>query len=158
MKRKKENRFFTLLEVMVAIAILAIAGGAMYWRVDRWLEVQRFKQDTNRLESFLLYAQALAINTHADWQVVIESGKEGCKVRILCVEDPERLNFAKQPSPLHKGQLYFNHALTNRVIVDFFSTGHVAPTGVLTLRYKESKREFLLPQLFRQEENPTCRN
>ena len=156
MKNKKKQllktRCFTLLEVMVAIAILAVASGAILWRIDRMLDRQRFESDVGRLQGLFHYARALAINTQADWQFQIAETKEGCKARLFGVEDPERSSIAKQPSPLKKCRLFFDNKPAAALVFDFFSTGQVAPKGVLKISMKESKREFLIPELFRQAE------
>lgn len=137
---------------MVVLAILTLTSGAIWWRIDRLLDRQRFESDASRLQSLLHYARALAINTQADWQLDFEATKEGCKARLVCVEDPDRSSFAKNSSPLKKCQLVFDNKPAAKLVFDFFSTGQVSPKGVLKVRMKELQREFLIPELFRQEE------
>ena len=146
--RKKRANNFTLLEVVIAIAILAMVGGALCWRVDRLLKYRRFQTDAGRLEHLLSYARIMAINTNADWRLEIEEKEGECLAHFICLEDPEKSAFAKQISPFKGGNIFFNRKPVEKIAIDFSSTGHVAPRGILQFKWEENSKEFLLPDSF----------
>jgi prepilin-type N-terminal cleavage/methylation domain-containing protein len=150
MTRKKSD--FTLLEVMIGIAILAIASGALFWRMNQMVERRRFDSDGTRFRSMLVSTRSLAINMKMDFRLEMKEGKEGWSARIICREDPDLVYRLPHFSPM---KVIFNQGAKEELSVDFFSSGFVGPKGQLTLSHGTQKIEFKFPQLFyRQDDAP----
>src|SRR3954467_12089170 len=88
MKIITKRRYLTLLEVMLVIALVAITGGTVFWRLSSLVERQKLETDTARLRSMLLSSRMLAMNTKSDWQLEIEEKKGGWAVRLVSLEEP----------------------------------------------------------------------
>src|SRR5277367_3418750 len=97
---KKGSRNFTLLEVMVGIALLAIASSAIFWKLQRMIERKRFDSDANRIRSTLISTRSLAINTKMDFYFEFKETKEGWNGRIVCREDSDLVYPMPRFSPL----------------------------------------------------------
>jgi Tfp pilus assembly protein FimT len=148
-KKKKSKRALHLLEIMLAIGILAIAGGAIFWRLDRFIQHKRFQGDTGRLKSTLLHAKTLALNTHSDIQVVLASSKKGWNIQLQCQEDPTAVPH-KWHTSLGPSQLFLNDVSVKELKFEFFSSGHTLPKGTLKFQAKDQTSLISLSELFRQ--------
>jgi len=149
-----KRRFFSLLEVMIAISILAIAAGSLFFRVNRLIEQKRFETDAGRLKSLLLSSRMLALNTHSDWRLHFHKTTKGWEIRLLCLEDPDLIYPVPQ---LSQKELLFNDQPIEELSINFFSTGQVRPVGELALQKTRgnlpTKSKLKIPELFRLEEN-----
>jgi hypothetical protein len=148
----KKRLSFTLLEVMLGIALLAIASGALFWRLHRMIERKRFDSDVNRFRSILVSTRSLAINMKMDFRLELHWALEGWNARLVCREDPDLVYPLPRFSPL---KIVFNQKPVQAFYVDFYSSGFVGPSGLLVLSKDPQTCEFKLPELFyRQEEVP----
>jgi Tfp pilus assembly protein FimT len=159
-KKKSNRRFLTILELMIVIAIVAIAGGALFWRLSRLIDVKRVYTDSARLRGVLLSSRMLAINTKSDWELEIQETKKGWSLRLIALEEPGkefacgkisrlklRLDETGKVRRFGPVEARMNEGM-NRIAFRFFSTGQVAPAGVLDL----GKEQIEIPALFHQEQ------
>jgi hypothetical protein len=141
---------------MIVIAIVAIAGGGLFWRLGRLVDVKRVDTDIARLRGVLLSSRMLAINTKSDWELEIQETKDGWSLRLLALEEPgkqlgcgkiSRLKLRMEPAGKEREVREMQEG-TRRIAFRFFSTGQVAPVGILEL----GKDRIQIPAFFRQEE------
>jgi hypothetical protein len=136
---------------MVVIAIVAIAGGGLFWRLHRLIELKRGETDCAKLRALLLSSQMLAINRKADFELKMEKSGGGWRLQLISLEEPGVAFPCGQLSPI---QIQFQPLAKktegdNQVVTfRFSSTGQVAPFGTLTL----GKEQIGIPAFFRQEE------
>lgn len=132
---------------MIVIAIVATVGGGVYWRMSRLADIKRRETDLTRLRGVLSSSRMLAVNKNMDFELELQETKQGWTLRLLSLEEPALQYGCGQLSkiPIEFGE---KKEGLQRVILQFFSTGHVAPSGVL----KCGKVEIAIPGFFRQEE------
>jgi hypothetical protein len=137
---------------MIVIAIVAIAGGGLFWRLGRLVDVKRVDTDVARLRGVLLSSRMLAINTKSDWELEIQETKDGWSLQLLALEEPgKQLGCGK----ISRLKLRMDEAgkekefeSVSRIAFRFYSTGQVAPVGTLEL----GKERIQIPAFFRQDE------
>jgi hypothetical protein len=148
---------------MIAITVIAIAAGALFFRIDRLIEQKSFESDSGRLKTLLLSSRTLALNTHSDWRLDFKKTARGWTAQLICLEDTDLVYPAPKFSPK---EMVFNNKPVEEISIDFFSTGLVRPAGTLVLKGKhDRKAKLILPELFHIEENgkiapfhPSCKN
>lgn len=140
------KRAFSLLEVMVGMALLVIASGSIAWKMQGAIAAKRFRSDLERLHARLLVCQRLSCAQLADWEGVFKW--EGSKLvfEASCEEgqkfSPLKLDLATT----------FNGKRFDEMTINFFSTGQVVPTGLFVFSRKEERAEWNLPDIFQREE------
>jgi prepilin-type N-terminal cleavage/methylation domain-containing protein len=147
---KSKRYFFTLLEVMIAIALLAIIASSLFWRLDRMVAKNRFDSDVNRFRSTLVSTRSLAINTKMDFRLELKQLKDGWAGRIVCREDFDIIYPLSRFSNL---KLSWDRKPVKEFFVDFYSSGFVGPKGLLTLSSTSQRREFKFPEFFYRQED-----
>jgi prepilin-type N-terminal cleavage/methylation domain-containing protein len=146
---------FTLLELMIAIAILASAGSILYWRLHGLIEKQRFQSDVRKVCDLFMQSRIIAINTRCDWQLHMQEVKGRWDVRLVCIEDPDRSPAFGQMTSLGSMQLFWNGAVMQTLALDFYSSGLVGPVGNIRfqLNPKSPSVELDLVEFFQTKEN-----
>jgi prepilin-type N-terminal cleavage/methylation domain-containing protein len=147
------RRGFTLLEVMVALALLVMASGAVIWKTRNAIENKQFDTDVSRMQVQLASCYHLAINTHADWKVEALQKGNSLLVQVSCSEDA-LVSFQPKTISLSSCTLFFEGVKAEQFVVYFSSTGKVVPAGILQLVHRSSDRhqELFIPELFHQKE------
>lgn len=147
-------RFFSLLEVMIAISILAIGAGALFFRIGRLIDQKQFETESSRLKNLLLSSRLLALNTQTDWRLAFKKSAKGWVIKLHCLEDADLIYPAVS---LSNNEILLNQRPLDKFSLDFFSTGLTRPSGTLTLQKKASYRiyqtNYQLPELFGVQEN-----
>jgi len=143
------KRAFTLLEVMLVMALLVVAGGAIYWRLDRFVAHHRLETDASTLKSALLHARALALCSRSDIRLVLTPSKTGWNLRLQQPEDPAA-EPVKWPTSLGRCNLFLDDVPAEQLVFQFYSSGHIHPAGTLRLQTDTQKIIISLPQLFKQ--------
>jgi prepilin-type N-terminal cleavage/methylation domain-containing protein len=143
------RRAFTLLEVMLVMALLVVAGGAIYWRLDRFVAHHRLETDASRLKSALLHARTLALCSRSDIRLILSPSKKGWSLELQQPEDPSALP-TKWPSSLGRCNLFLDDTPAEQLVFQFYSSGHIHPTGTLRLQTDTQNATFSLPKLFKQ--------
>jgi hypothetical protein len=145
---------------MIVIAIVAVAGGGLFWRLSRLITAKQKETDAARLGSLLLSSRMMAINTKSDWELEMRETKEGWTLRLIALEDPGKEIKCGRLSPLTiRFEMYeekpakeaaktIQKNLENRIAIRFYSTGQVAPFGTLEL----PREKIQIPGYFRQTE------
>jgi hypothetical protein len=148
----KRRRLFTLLEIMLGIALLTIAAGALGWRIHTAVRKKKFQTDVSRIQVQLQTCHHLALNTHADWQVVLEHVDNRLIMRDLCVEGSLMTPFQPKFLSLDPLTLIFNGEEVEGISFYCTSSGQVLPKGILLISRESLQQELKIPELFHQVE------
>lgn len=123
------KRLFSLLEVMIAVFILALAGSVIGIRLGKALDEKQFQSAVDRLYSELESSRRLALNMQADWSVVLEKQKDHILLYRTCPEVTK--SFAVQwKAPC---SFLWNHEPIEKIAFHFSSTGKMEPAGLLEI-------------------------
>jgi len=82
----KSKRAFTLLEIMVCIAILSLVAGFLGWHVKSMVDVHRFHKHIDRLVTDLHKLQIIALTHETDITLNIQRNADG-KLGYLVLSD-----------------------------------------------------------------------
>ncbi|MBX7067111.1 MAG: type II secretion system GspH family protein [Parachlamydiales bacterium] len=144
------RRAFTLLEVMVALVLIAIASTAVSIQLRGAIEKKKFNSNLDRLKSRMFVAQKLAIATQADWTGVLKKEKDGW---TFLVQTDETNGKQFSPLRLDKMELYLNgKKINSQLVFDFFSSGHTSPEGILSFKQGSQHCEWKGFDLFQRNE------
>lgn len=146
-KKISNRRFFTLLEVMIGIALIALASSLIGVKMHHAIEKKRFQSTLESLKARIMVTQKLAISTQDDWQLTLEKKGHAWTLHTVC-ENKKKL------SPLHfqNFDVYLNGKKVDCLTLDFFSTGEVLPNGKILLKDKSQKAELKIAELVLREE------
>lgn len=143
------RRAFTLIEVLIAIVLLAIASSVVGLRMHKAIEKKKFQTELERLRSRLRVSQKLAVSMQADWRGTLKKGEKGWIFEARCEEVEGR-----RLTPLHLDRLeiFFNGKRVDELNLDFFASGHISPDGVFLFQSDAGKERWKTSDLFLREE------
>lgn len=144
---KKNKRPFTLLEVMVALVLLVIAGGGIVWKMQGAIQKKRFQSELERFRARLTVCQRLSVAMQSDWKGVLERKGNEWVFEVSCEEEARKL----PPLTLHS-KILLNGKKFDGMTFDFFSSGEVFPLATLTFSQKDERTEWQLSEIFEREE------
>lgn len=139
---RRKKQLFSLIEIVIAIAILSMCSGAVLFKLNRLIEQKQFDSDKKRLESLFVFARNRAIHSKMDWNICLHAEKSAWNVQMICSEDLEKKESMKK---LGDWELLFIPNTTEKAIhpqslnFEFFSSGSILPRGVLILQGKKNK-------------------
>jgi prepilin-type N-terminal cleavage/methylation domain-containing protein len=137
-------RLFTLLEVLIALVLIAIAGSIIGIRISTALEEKQFQTSVDRLYAELESCRRQALNTQADWIASLATKKDRFILVRSCPEAGKAVTL-EWPTPSH---LEWNHKPSQRIVFLFSSTGKIAPAGLLEIVGAKKRAVWQLPELF----------
>ena len=148
------KRSFTLLEIMIALSLILMAAGAVAWKMKGAIAKNRFHSDVSRIQVQLESSYRLAINTKADWTVILDRSADRLNVSSLCATKLALIPFQPRNLPLQPLKMIFNGREAERFVIYFSPTGKVSPEGVLELLQPSNgfHKELRIPELFQRRE------
>lgn len=145
----KTKRPFTLLELMVVFALLAIAGGAIAWKMQGQIASKRFTSHIERVQERLILSQKLAVGGNSDWKGTFHKENKEWVFEISSDESTRRFT----PLRFSCETITFNDKKIDKPLTfEFFSGGKVLPHGTLLFTQKGEKLTLQFPQVFQREE------
>lgn len=143
---KKSKKSFTLLEVMIAIFIIAISASGVGYKLYSLLEKKRFSSDVERVISRLVSLHVLSQLNHQD--LLLKSEKKEGKIIFFSFSSSQNYYFQDPPLTIDDAQFILNQNMTENLDFTFYSSGQIKPFGVLTIVRKEMKKEIVFSELF----------
>lgn len=144
-----KKRSFTLLEIMMAIMIMAIIAGVVGFELKAMMGVHRFRHDTCRVKEQLERAQLLALVYNADLEVTIAKKKN---MWVLTTHSDElalqSLNKVRtQLEGIHSISLAREPKHKLPIVLHILSNGKIEPLGALKMEAKDRVRyvDFQMP-------------
>lgn len=133
-----------LLEVMIAILLLALAAGGLGTGICKGIEEKRFNSAGQRLFVELEALRHLAVNSQADWLAILEK-RGDCFVLHKTCPEMDKAFFVSWKAPC---ELSFNQESTEAIAFQFSSSGKCSPKGILTLASGKKTFTLTLPDQF----------
>ncbi len=146
--QQQSKRPFTLLEVMIALALLLIASGVIGMKMYHAVQKKQFQSAVERLRTRLLVSQKLAVVMQADWKGVLKKKGKEWIFEAACEEVNAR-KFA--PLRFSVAEIRFNGRRIDQLTLDFFATGQVLPEGTLLFSSDSEKVRWETADLFQRE-------
>jgi len=132
---------------MAGIALLAMAAGAIGWKMRGFIQKKRVRTEMAQLQSILRAAHTMAVNMQADWEGVLKNDGKCWTFEAFCL-DPYRIKILP-PVKVHAAKPLFDGRPFDRLRLLFSSTGAVVPTGALEFVLEgKNTGEWILPDLF----------
>lgn len=155
----KNKRSFTLLEVAIAITLIALMAGFGTWSLKDLISQHRRQAEIEDLKNFLQELQIEALALQSDLEITITKEKETVKVksktaekilrdRIVELNGVEKLTFDGQEQRQKTFQIY--------------STGRISPEELVGIQRKEARlwidfRQTIQIKYYSTEQPPTLR-
>lgn len=147
--RTKNKRSFTLLEILVAITLLAITSGVIGWKLSEAIGKKQFQSQIERLKIRFTITQKMALAMQSDWKAVLK--KQGSQW-VLETSSEEAGPKKLAPLKLNSLDILFDGKKVDALTFDFFSSGQVLPEGKFQFSWKKAKLEIKTTELFEREE------
>ncbi len=145
------KRALSLLEVVIVIAVIAIAGGALGWKLHQMVARKRFTSSVERLHSRLHVCRRLALNMQADWRGTLDKKEGRWAFETFSTDSDSTLPILWLDSFV----VFLNGEEKEDLAFDFTATGEVYPKGVLVFASSKDHKESItwtLPDLFHLKE------
>ncbi len=147
---KTKRHFFTLLELMLVLSVIALVAGVIGVNINKALREQRFKTEVSVVVDQLRLAQNLMLILDSDAHLFMASDRNGTSIKMWVELDDtgnhqwiER--FKQNPKILKTIQFVeFNDELKNQnktgmIDIKFLSGGMVMSKGIIRLSTSQSK-------------------
>jgi prepilin-type N-terminal cleavage/methylation domain-containing protein len=133
------KKCFTLIEIMIAMAIISLVGTVVGWQIHRMIASHRLESDAEQLCIALQEAQLLAITHETDFQIRLYSdrGKIFYQIKThepLAVVDQRPKAFSAVHSLSWKG------STVSSIDLDLYSSGRIEPPESIGLISKDPKK------------------
>lgn len=147
----KKRIYYTLLEVIVVIALLSMVGGIMAFKVRGFVAEQRFRDEVTNVVDHMRVAQELMMIMNADVYLWFESFPDRIEVSIrtdqklagnwnrILLKDPLKIKYARVIE--FHGSDHAVKGKSNVIELRFRSGGSVMSYGVLRLATGQYWRE-----------------
>jgi hypothetical protein len=138
-RRKKNSKFFTLLELMVSFALIGLVGSLIIRGGYDLLSHYQFRSSAQSFLSDIQRFQIMAMTVKCDVECSIEKEKGGYKV--MWRPDAFFSSEEKGGSFSLKGveKLYLESKEYSKLAFTIFSTGRLSESGILTFLPKKEE-------------------
>jgi len=128
---KQKNRPFTLLEVVIVIALIGMMAVLGTWSLNDLLAQQRRQAESDELYNFIQELQIEALALQSDIELTLTKDRNR-----LCVSSKSAEKILRNKTVVLKGvkQLKFRDQTTPTFTLQFFSTGRIAPVGLIEIQ------------------------
>lgn len=152
MIKKSKKYFFTLVELLIVIFILALAVGVIGFNINRALREQHFKNEVELVVDYLRLAQNLMLIMNADVHVIFETAENGSsnlmRLKVDGIQEDNLLKVVtekpKKLDSIHYIQFSgenISHADAGKADVKFISKGSVMSHVVIRLSTNQTNNE-----------------
>jgi prepilin-type N-terminal cleavage/methylation domain-containing protein len=137
--RKIKN--FTLIEIVICMAILALASGAIAWPIRNMIATHRFNKSISNFASDLKKSQILALSNQTDLELKIFKKNDQFYYH-LSSEDPIPLFLSKPMKLTGVNQLKKDQKSVDQLLVHIYSSGRMDPIILQLLQDEQHGMEF----------------
>ncbi len=138
-----KSRNFTLLEILLGLALLLLASGFLGIKMEEALVKKRFQSEFDQIRNRCIVCHRLAIAMHADWRGQFIHTGTGWVFKTFCLDSTKVK--ALPPIQLSSISLFLNKKKIDAFSIDFISTGSIFPAATLEIRY--AKNSKIAPQI-----------
>jgi hypothetical protein len=139
---------FTLLEILIGMALLLMASGVMGWNLFHAIKKKRFQSEVERFQARFKTCQKLAMAMQADWIGELKKKGASWTFEVACVQRE-----GQKISPLTAHcRVFFEGREKSSLIFQFFSTGQVLPQGTFLFVQDEEKMAWKIEEALQREE------
>lgn len=125
------KRAFSLLEIMVAFVLLAMAASIIGIQMNKAIQKKKFHTQVERLRDRLNITQKLAVAMQSDWRARLHKESKKWLFESKCIEPDVR---ELKPLNIDSFEVTFNGKRVELLEFDFYSTGLVKPEGILMFK------------------------
>ncbi len=137
-KKTNKRYHFTLLEIVICVAILGIAAITLSWQMKDMLKVHHFNNNVDHLVTDLKKCQLIALSDRVDIEMRIEKKGDTYLYTLHC-DDPIPC-FMKRPMKLNGVQkMKVGKKPLNRHVLTIYSSGRIAPINEIELMQDEER-------------------
>ena len=127
---------FTLIEVLIALSLIALIGGSIGWHVNRLISHHRFQSEATSLCQALQEAQFLSVIGQTECELHIYREEKGLFYRLKTDEPSSLLD--QNPKALKGAKsLTLNNVRVPHVHFKILSSGRIEPVAILGLHHRE---------------------
>lgn len=143
----KRQYAFTLLELMLVLALLVMASGVCVIAIPKAMNKEKFSQGVEKFIDKVMLAQELMLNYQADVQLNIQKDSEGKILCVFCAERgvPPSILLRLNNDPVLPGiqKVEWNNKEKALTILHFSASENLCPHGSLTLIGSHERTLFL---------------
>lgn len=146
---KKIKRVFTLLEVVVAIALVAMASGIVGLKMHKLIEAKRFRSEVERIvfRVSMLHKKSLASQKDCQGKLY-ENGSKGWVFEEI---GDEISRYCSRPIQLGKMKIALGQRLVDQILFEFSASGNVKPQEALTFSFGTNIEKVDFRKIFQME-------
>lgn len=128
---KQKNRPFTLLEVVIVIALIGMMAVLGTWSLNDLLAQQRRQAESDELYNFIQELQIEALALQSDIELTLTKDRNR-----LCVSSKSAEKILRNKTVVLKGvkELKFRDQTTPTFTLQVFSTGRIVPVGLIEIQ------------------------
>ena len=146
--RKRSNKTrsaFTLLEIMLVIAILGMVASVVGWQIGTAVSAYAFQREIEEVYNAVKQSQILCLTYRTDICVHLFR-EDGVFYYQLQTDEPfTEIPFDRDKKPLEKiGKITFNEKTIKELDLNLFSQGQIDPRGILGFFPKNKKEDAAL--------------
>lgn len=129
---------FTLLELLLCLAILSIVGGVVGWHVKGLLDHHQLHNTAHRLIIQLRELQSLALNYQTELEMELLQTPQGIAYR--CRTDEPLKGFNQSLVPLNDRC----HMVEKRLLLKVFPSGRIEPAGEIKITQGNAAKKVVI--------------
>lgn len=132
-RKKRSKRAFTLIEIIICISILSLAGSLFAYKAKDLFAVYHFRNEKRKMLNAIELARHLSISYQADIEMVITKEKKGYSM-ILKTDEPTLFNHGMLFKSMKFKHIDYMAYLADKKEEDpikilFSSSGWIFPAG-----------------------------
>jgi prepilin-type N-terminal cleavage/methylation domain-containing protein len=139
--KRRARRAFTLLEIVIALALLSLIGTLVGVQTVQLLRTHRFASEIEQFFTSVREAQVLALNYTTDHAIDI-SLENGIVYYQITTDEPFSPQVLDQRKIACKqiSQIFFDQRKEKKLHFAILSSGSIEPQGVLALCSEQERR------------------
>jgi type II secretory pathway pseudopilin PulG len=129
-----KSRPFTVLEIVIVLALIALVAGLGIGSINSLLEKHRFQAEIDRFKEMIQELQIEALALRSDIEIELKKSEEGWIAQSKTAESilrPETLELKRVT------EITLNGATQDHYRLNIFSTGRIEPSALIEMKAGE---------------------